>query len=160
MRIRICFIVLIIGLSSSFKAQVDDPNNKLVLAPVNNLFDAMREGDSLKLRSSFHNDVRMYTSFISNEGQVILEEGSLIEFLLAVGTPHENVWDEKIWNVSVRIDDNIAHVWCDYGFYVDDKFSHCGVDAFQLVKTNGKEWQIINLIDTRKRVDCYLPEGK
>jgi len=159
MFIRICIVNLMLVVCSASSAQ-NINSDSAVLAPVSNMFDAMREGDSAKLHKSFHSDVRMFTSYNSSEGFAVIEEGSLNEFLIAVGTPHENVWDEKIWNVSVKIDDNIAHVWCDYGFYVDNKFSHCGVDAFQLVKTKGKTWQVINLMDTRKREGCYLPESK
>jgi hypothetical protein len=30
----------------------------------------------------------------------------------------------------------IATVWAPYDFWIDGKFSHCGVDAFDLIKTD------------------------
>ena len=40
-----------------------------------------------------------------------------------------------------------------YKFYVGEKFSHCGVNSFQLVKIRG-EWKIQYIIDTRRRQNC------
>ena len=37
-----------------------------------------------------------------------------------------------------------------YRFYVGDTFSHCGVNAVQLAKLDGR-WQITNLMDTRRQ---------
>ena len=37
------------------------------------------------------------------------------------------------------------------------RFSHCGVDAFQLVKT-AAGWKIFQLSDTRRKEKCEIPE--
>lgn len=42
---------------------------------------------------------------------------------------------ERMWNPEVRVHGSIATVWTPYDFWVDGKFSHCGVDAFDLIKT-------------------------
>jgi hypothetical protein len=47
----------------------------------------------------------------------------------------------------------MASVWAPYKFYLGDKFSHCGVDVFQLMKT-GDGWKIIYIVDTRRKGDC------
>ena len=120
------------------------------------LFDGMRDGDSAKVHTTFHNKVRMYTSYRSKTGEQKLEESKLSQFLNAVGTSHESEWDERIWNTTIQIDGNLAQVWTDYTFYIGDKFSHCGVDAFQLIKDKSKNWKIINLIDTRRTEACII----
>lgn len=48
---------------------------------------------------------------------------------------------ERIWNPEVRVHGLIATVWAPYDFWTDGKFSHCGVDAFDLIKTN-EGWKI------------------
>jgi len=120
------------------------------------LFDGMREADSAKVSSVFHKEVRMYSSFTSKEGELILKEGKLSSFLNAIGTPHDKIWDERIWNTKIQIDGGIAQVWTDYAFYISDDFSHCGVDAFDLVKDSSGNWKIIHLMDTRKKEACEL----
>jgi hypothetical protein len=45
----------------------------------------------------------------------------------------------------------------DYGFFLGDQFSHCGVNSFQLVRTEDG-WKTIHLIDTRQQAGCEVPE--
>ena len=48
---------------------------------------------------------------------------------------------ERIWNPEVRVHQSIATLWAPYDFWTDGKFSHCGVDAFDFVKTSDG-WKI------------------
>jgi Putative lumazine-binding len=48
---------------------------------------------------------------------------------------------ERIWDPEVRVHGLIASVWAPYDFWVDGKFSHCGVDLFDLIKT-AERWKI------------------
>lgn len=48
---------------------------------------------------------------------------------------------ERIWNPEVRVHGSIATVWAPYDLWTDGKFSHCGVDAFNLIKT-AEGWKI------------------
>jgi hypothetical protein len=138
----------------SLTAQKDALNDKEdVHQVIITMFDGMREGDSAKVNSVFRKDVRMFSAYRKNTGESVLHEGKLSEFLKAIGTAHDEIWDEKIYNTTIQIDGDIAQVWTDYSFYIGETFSHCGVDAFQLVRENSK-WLIINLMDTRRKEDC------
>ena len=132
-------------------------DEKAVREVVDKLFDGMRLADSSAVSVLFHPDVRMMTSYKNESGEAVLKEGSLEGFLKAIGTPHPEIWNEKIWNTEVRIDDNLAQVWTDYAFFVGDRFSHCGKDAFQLVRGADGFLRIINLIDTRRKEPCNQP---
>lgn len=118
------------------------------------LFDGMREGDSSKVAKVFHKNVKMLSSYKNKEGVDTIKEGMLSSFLKAIGTPHDKIWDEKIWNTSIHVDGSIAQVWTDYAFYVGNEFSHCGVDAFDLIQNKNGDWKIIHLMDTRKKKNC------
>lgn len=120
---------------------------------VNQLFNGMRLGDSSIVHAVFTEKARLVTSYVTREGDPATEEMTLEDFLLAVGNPHTEVWNEVPEEIRVQIDDNLATAWVPYAFYVDERFSHCGVDAFQLVNT-GKEWKILNLTDTRRMTNC------
>ena len=50
-------------------------------------------------------------------------------------------YKERYWDALIVSDGNIASVWAPYDFYLNDKFSHCGVDLFYLVKEGGA-WKI------------------
>jgi len=126
---------------------------KEVLKVVVHLFDGMRAGDSSMVSSCFYDEVEMFTSYTNKEGEAVLKKGNVETFIEAVGSPHDEVWNEKIWDTEIRVDGNLAQVWTKYGFYLDDKFSHCGVDAIHLTKTKDG-WKIFHLSDTRQRKGC------
>jgi len=153
-----CLLLFILFVGSSLEGFSQNTrlneDSILVYQTVVTLFDGMRDGDTTKMRTVFDKEVRMISSLISKEGEMITTEGELNKFLSVVGTPHPEVWDERIFNTVIQIDGGIAHVWTDYVLYVGTKFIHCGVDAFQLIKRKDKEWKIVNLMDTRRKENC------
>ena len=120
---------------------------------INNLFKGMLQGDSTLVHQSFHDEVSMYTTFIDNDGNHQLRKGSLSAFLNAVGTPHDEEWNEVISDLKINVDDGLAEAWMNYSFYRGEEFSHCGVNAMQLIKVDD-HWKIIHLIDTRRKENC------
>lgn len=140
-------------LSCSLMAQ----ENKKVMEPINQLFEAMKKGDSAMAHQAFHPVTKLYTVFMDKTGQPILKGESIGGFLKAIGTPHKEVWNELIWSPKIEIDGNFAQVWVSYGFFVDKTFSHCGVDAFHLFKDSSGKWKIFHLADTRQKEGCKVP---
>jgi hypothetical protein len=124
-----------------------------VMEPVNQLFEGMRTGDSAMVHRVFHRSARMTS--VKTDGTIT--DDALAGFLKAIGTPHTEVWNEVIWKHVVQVDGTFAQVWTPYAFYVGKRFSHCGVDAFQLVKT-AAGWKIFQLSDTRRKEKCEIPE--
>jgi hypothetical protein len=122
------------------------------------LFKGMELGDSAMVHSAFHDKAVTMATVLRDKTNtpIIRRESSIQAFLDAVGKPHTEIWYEEIWNVKVQVDGELAQAWCDYAFYVDKNFSHCGVDAFQLFK--GKDgWKIFHLADTRRKSGCTIP---
>ena len=113
----------------------------------------MRAGDSTELRSVLHPNAHLQSSYTNKAGEPVLSTGSIDRWVSSVGTPHEEIYDEKIWSYKVRIDDNLASAWTDYTFYVGEKLSHCGVNAFHLVNTK-EGWKISHITDTRRKTNC------
>lgn len=128
-----------------------------VMLVINNVFEAMRTSDSTLLKSCFVQNPNTSTVSRGKNGQAKFSEGDFQRFIDAVGTKKEKIWDEPIWNEIVQIDDDLAAVWVDYAFYLDDQFLHCGVDAFHLVRQEGV-WKIFNLVDTRRKTGCDVPK--
>lgn len=67
---------------------------------------------------------------------------------------------ERVWDPEVRIRGTIATVWAPYDFYVGGELSHCGFDAFQLVRTSeGWKWAAVTYT-YEQPPDCDLhPDG-
>lgn len=155
----IIFLVGFIFFSLEIHAQDDLKKDKQAVEQVIiDLFDGMREADSAKVKALFDQDVQLYTSFTNKEGKDILKKGELAPFLNAIGSPHDKIWDEKIWNTKVKVDKGIAQVWTDYAFYIGSDFSHCGIDAFHLTKDTSGKWKIVHLMDTRRKEGCIEPK--
>lgn len=147
-------IFLVLAFSLNIPAQSQDSSEETaVKAVIQKMFDAMRAGDSSALLTVFHKDVVMLTTYFDKEGKSKMHQGELQKFADAVGTPHEEIWDEKIWSYEIKIDANMATAWTEYTFYLGEKLSHCGVNAFTLFNSE-VGWKIIHLIDTRRRTEC------
>ena|SRR5665213_2033687 len=120
---------------------------------VNTMFDAMRKGDSTLLRSTFSKNMILQSVSTNKEGKPVLSVEKADGFVKAIGMPHALVYDERITFGDIKIDGDLASVWAPYKFYLGGKFSHCGVDVFQLMKTT-EGWKIIYIVDTRRKDNC------
>ncbi len=131
---------------------------RTVATVINNLFGGMYTADSTMVRSAFASEVTMATAFKNKDGNPVLKrEYSINDFVKAIGQPQPEPLTEEIWNLKIQIDGDFAQAWCDYAFYIGNKFSHCGVDAFQLHKSK-EGWKIFHLADTRRKDNCNIPE--
>lgn len=151
-----CLALILAGFCCSVaSASAQSVEEEEVRAVVQRLFDGMRAGDSTAVRSVFHPAARLL-SVGMRDGQPAVIPGSIDDFVQAVGTPHEEVWDERVWNIDIRVDGDLAAAWMDYAFYLGGQFSHCGVDAFQFFRAPDG-WKIIGLTDTRRKDGCEVP---
>lgn len=113
-------------------------------------FTAFHAKDTTALKQLCHPEIVMRTIANTKEGNKLIDE-KFDEFLNSIATIPSNLKIfEKLLDYKVEIDGNLAHVWTPYEFYVNDKLSHIGANAFTLYNDNGK-WQIIHLIDTRRK---------
>ena len=158
---KICFLFLLAaGTFTTAKAQqkvaaMPAMDKKAIEATVLKMFAGMRSGDSALVRSVLAPGARLVSVRDGPDGDVKTTETHLGKFLSAIGTPHADVWDERISNGKAEVDGDLGTYWCQHAFYVGNKFSHCGVDAFQLIRTK-KGWQIFQVADTRRKEQCNL----
>lgn len=120
---------------------------------INLLFDGMRNSDTTMIRKAFAAKNTMETIAINKEGKAVVRTENVNNFIKSIGVPHPEKYDERITFNKILIDANLASVWTDYKFYIGDKFSHCGVNSFQLFKGDDG-WKIIYIIDTRRKDNC------
>ena len=130
------------------------PEEAAVVAAVEQLFEAMRVGDSEMARAVFHPDARL-----GRAGEDGISFRPADGFIEMIGQPRDEVYDEPVWDWTVQIDGRLAQMWTRYAFYRDEEFSHCGWEGFQLYRSD-TGWQITQLIDTMRREDCFYPPGR
>lgn len=131
------------------ESQPDD--EKTVLATVNRMFDGMRSADSGMVRSTFAPGAR-FASVDGRATPVAIKYDAIDGWLSGVATSARR-WDEQIYDVQVKVDGNIAHVWAPYTFYLDKAVRHCGINSLELLR-DGAGWKITQLSDTRRREGC------
>jgi hypothetical protein len=120
-----------------------------VRAVVTGLFDAMRTRDTAAMRAAFDS-----TAALHSVGADRVRPDAISSWISSVATaPAGVVLDERLGTQMVQLDGTLATVWVRYHFYVGDRFSHCGVDAFTLAKSDGR-WRILSVADTRQREGC------
>ncbi|MCU0353644.1 MAG: nuclear transport factor 2 family protein [Cytophagales bacterium] len=151
MRKSLCLLVFLTLVTFRAEAQNAASNaENEVKAVIQQLFDGMRRGDSAAVRAVFYPGSRLQTTTADKTGKPVLSTGSIDAFVKAVGTPHPDVWDERLTGIEIRVDDNLATAWTPYEFYAGSKFSHRGVNAFQLFRSEAG-WKIIAITDTRRK---------
>lgn len=133
--------------STLFLSQTSDQD--AVKSTVNQLFSGMKNSDSALIKKSFSNNALLQT--IIKTGEVKTE--SIDNFVISISKAEKGSLEEKISFATVLVDGNLASVWTPYEFYYKGQFSHCGVNSFQLIKSNN-EWKIQYIIDTRRKENC------
>lgn len=140
------------GLLFCFPA-LSQTEEEQVEAVIKSLFDGMRVKNPDQVAAAFSKDAMMQTVIAKPEGSEV-GSNAVADFVTRIAsTPAETQLDERILEYQIKIDGTMASVWTPYHFYVNDKFSHCGVNSFQLVKM-ADGWKIVYIIDTRRKEPC------
>ena len=144
-------LVIAIFITIASFAQTTEDSVKQV---VNNLFIGMKTSNGTMIASAFpDSEVLQTISSDKTSGKIGVRNESVKDFAKSISTLAVNAADERISFNSVKIDADLASVWTPYQFYFNGKFSHCGVNSFQLVRIYG-QWKIQYLIDTRRKDHC------
>lgn len=123
-----------------------------VRAVIKQLFDGMRTRDSALIAGTFAPGTRLVSAG-TRKGTLMIDPISADEFAGVVAKATGPTWDERVLGTTIEFDASLAAVWAPYEFWLGEKFSHCGVDAFHLAKLP-EGWKIIALSDTQRREGC------
>ncbi len=148
-KIIVCIFSFVIMFSILGHAQTEEESVKAV---INKMFTAMRNSDSKSLMECFA-DSAILQSIAEKDGKISITNEAVKDFAAFVATQPKGAADERITFDLVKTDAALATAWTPYQFYYNGKFSHCGVDSYQLVRING-QWKIQYLIDTRRKTGC------
>ena len=124
-----------------------------VKATIQQLFDGMRNADSISIASVFAPNAIMQTIVVDKDGNTAVSQSKVANFVSYVGKQAKGAADEQITFETIKIDGALAIVWTPYRFVYNGQFSHCGVNSFTLVKLPDG-WKINYLIDTRRKTGC------
>lgn len=144
-----CFI-FITGLTASAQQNnINDTEQAAVKAVIQNMFTAMKNSDTVLLKTCF-SPTAVFQTVVSKDKEVVVKDETVQNFINSIGKQPAGAIDERIVFETVKTNKDLAIVWTPYEFYYKDKYSHNGVNSFQLVKFK-EGWKIQYLIDTRYR---------
>lgn len=147
------FFTSILGLFLVLPALAQSNDEAAVKTTIKLMFDGMRKGDSTQIKNAFTPNATLQTIVKTKEGNVSVRNEDIGKFAASVVKYPPLALDERLSGIEVKIDAELATAWTPYVFYFQDKKSHCGVNAFTLIKENGN-WRIQNIIDTRRKDNC------
>lgn len=143
-------LTLIVCVSGTAFSQTAEDSIKTT---IDRMFNAMKNSDANDFLSCFGDSAILQTIARDKNGHSIIKSEGLLDFAMLVGRMPKGMADERIAYEQVKVNGPLAMVWTPYQFYLNGKFSHCGVNSFQLVRFNGG-WKIQYLIDTRSKEGC------
>lgn len=149
---RKLFLLVMLG-AASLQAFSQTDDNLAVKKIVSNMFDCMRNADTVGLKNTFADGMILQSiNPIKDKPDSLIIMGA-DKFIKIIGAPHKDMYDERITFGEVNINNNLATVWAPYKFYFGKKFSHCGVDVFQLMKTS-IGWKIVSIFYNVRTGNC------
>jgi len=138
----ICLGLLALAIPQPASAQDDTEE---VLAIVQRFFDTMTAKDTAGARQVLVLDAT-YFSVREDTGGTRVRRSTNRAYVEGLSTQTDE-WYERMWDPQVMIHGAIAVVWTPYDFRRNGEFSHCGVDAFTLIKTDDG-WKIAGVVYT------------
>ena len=149
MKILVCVVtllaMLVVGQAQTPKA--DD--SKAAMQVVQNLFAAMKAKDAAAIGALFLKEGQLVAIDRPRTGDgpstTRVFTGEAFAKLIAESKAGE--FNEQMKDPEVKVFGDMALVYGRYTFHVGDKFSHCGTNSFQLVRT-ADGWKIGNAAST------------
>ena len=132
MRLVVLAAILLIAAAGP-SAQPASADRDAVLSVVQAFFDTMTAKDVDGARRILQPQGRFHAMRI-RDGKPDVRAFSNEEYFADLQASKQPM-RERIWNPDVRVNGLIATVQAPYDFWIGGKFSHCGVDAFNLIKT-------------------------
>ena len=134
------------------RASAQDPERARVLAAVQSFFDSMEKADAELAKKILMPDARFFSA-AERDGKVTVRPSTGEAFVAGFSNPNRGKALERMWDPEVRVQGSIAQVWTRYDFHNNGTFSHCGIDAFNVIKTDDG-WRIASVMWTVERTGC------
>jgi len=123
-----------------------------VVAKVQAMFDAMEARDTTALRSILVPEVALISTD-ERRANPTPRVVTLTAFIESIGAATD-VIKERMHSPVVQVDGSIATLWAPYSLHRGDTLSHCGYDAFTLVRREGQWWITAVSYTVRAPAEC------
>lgn len=144
------FFLLILAKISFSQSDNDD-----IMKVVEGLFSAMRSSNQQGIVGCFNDGASMQSMSKGKDGKMLLSSFLVADFAAGMSKRAVGAADERVISkgLAIHVNHDLASAWVPYEFYLDKKFSHCGIDIFTFIKKEGK-WKICNLTFNMIKEGC------
>jgi ketosteroid isomerase-like protein len=149
--LSVCLLLAVAVFSQTPKSEEKNDPAKEAIAVVNKLFDAMRAKDAEAMRSCFSAEGQLAaTQRREGKPSVRVFNG---EAFAKVIVETKGGLKERMYKPEAIVSGDLVLVRGRYGFYVDERFSHCGTNSFHLMRM-ADGWKIVNAASTIELESC------
>ena len=142
------------GLPPANPLPLTDPDAAGVMAPVNRMLAAIGARNSAAILAEVRPDGGATAAVERADGSRSARRLTWAEFAGGIPPGPERL-EERLTDVAVEIDGDIAMVWAPYVFLADGKARHCGVNHFDLLR-EGDRWRVLNVTWSQRTTGCAL----
>ena len=126
-----------------------------VAALAQRLFDAMAARDTTALRALLHPRA---TFVVVDSAGAVQRLTNLTPWVQSIGASPVPVVERMTAPPRVEVHGPLATLWVPYTLHVGSRFSHCGIDALDAVRENGR-WTLLVLTFSMQRTGCEALGG-
>ena len=138
----LAFALVALIFAPALHAQNTDAETKAAIAVTDSVLAALTSGDNVTLKRLTLDSAVVGGAGVRN-GVERMSLTSWARFTSRSGSD----FTERGFGATARVQDRLAQVWVPYDLYRGKEWSHCGVDAFTLLKIEGR-WRVASLIFT------------
>jgi hypothetical protein len=125
------------------------PDEVSVRRAISTFFEGMNKSDTTLVKTTLMPGARLQT-VINKDGKVSVRDDDFSKFMTSVGKAKPGSLDERLGQYVVHVDGDLATAFTPYEFWYNGQQSHCGANAFTLVRLEGA-WKVQAVIDTRRK---------
>jgi ketosteroid isomerase-like protein len=133
--------------------ETTEQDRAAVLASIQGFLDGLRMKDTAALNLYVDSLTRITLLRPTREGGTRVVVMTAAQFINGATQPGQPGIDEPLRNPVVHVSGDLASVWAEYQVRRDTTVSHCGFDAFHMIRGEGR-WKFLNVSDTFQRAGC------
>jgi hypothetical protein len=119
---------------------------------VNQFFEALEKKDSTIMKNAVMANAQISSISLMERPYRIRTRFIEDDILRLDAMP---VVKEVATDYEIKVHESIAVAWVPYEFFVNNAFSHCGIDVFTLFKIDDS-WKIMSLAYTTETTNCDI----
>jgi len=147
--LSICLLILWVA-----TAFAQSKENEAVKRVIKNMFDSMREGDTISYKEAFADKVVIQYADAKTDSTWQLVTINPVEFMQQMAAIKKDAWDEKITRYDdLNMNNGVAVAWAPFQYFEGKRMSYCGISVFQLIKTTWG-WKIVSIFYNKKTGKC------